>query len=110
MIKGETIKLISKVSSGVDAFGATTYTETEITVNNVLLGSPTFDAVTSDLELYGKRLAFVLGIPKGDTNNWKDTEVIIRGERFRTYGYPLTQTEANVPGIWNTQVKVERYE
>lgn len=109
MIKGETVKLIQKTSNGVDAFGAPKFTETEITVNDVLIGNPSADAVINELQLYGKKLLFVLGIPKGDTHNWQDTIVVIRGERYKTYGFPLTQTAANVPGRWNTQVKVEKY-
>lgn len=109
MIKGETVILIEKNQSGADAFGAPIFTENEITVNNVLIGNPSEDAVINDMQLYGKRLLFVLGIPKGDEHNWQDTIVVIRGERFRTYGFPLTQTAANVPGKWNTQVKVEKY-
>lgn len=109
MIKGETIILIDKVNTGVDPFGTATYTESEISVDNVIIGSPNLDSVVSDLQLYGKKLTYILGIPKGDAHDWTDKEVIIRGERFRTYGFPLTQTPENVPGKWNTQVKVEKY-
>jgi len=110
MIKGETVILIEKTETGVDAFGIPIYTETETVVDNVLIGSPTFDAAVSELNLTGKKLAFTLGIPKGDEHEWTDTTVIIRGQKFKTYGFPLTQTAANVPGRWNTQVKVEAYE
>lgn len=110
MIKGETVILIEKVKTGVDPFGADVFQETETAVNNVIVGTPSTDDATADLNILGKRAAFVLGIPKGDTHNWKDREVVIRGERFKTYGFPLTQTAENVPGKWNTQVKVERYE
>lgn len=54
MIKGETIILIDKVKDGVDPFGTATYTESEISVDNVIIGSPHFDSVVSDLQLYGK--------------------------------------------------------
>lgn len=110
MIKGETVILISKTKTGVDAFGVDTYAETEIEVKDVLIGSPSFDGATADMQLEGKKLAFTLGIPKHDTHDWMDKEVKIRGERFKTYGFPLKQTAANVPGKWNMQVKVERYE
>lgn len=109
MIKGETVILIEKTENGVDPFGKPTYTETWVNVDNVVVGSPSFEAAVAELNLTGKRLAFVLGIPKGDTHNWVDTDVVIRGQKFRTYGFPLTQTEENVPTRWNTQVKVEAY-
>lgn len=110
MIKGETIKLIEKTETGKNPVGEPIYSTKEVDVENVLLGTPSTDAAIEDLNLYGKRIAYVLGIPKGDTHNWKDTEVIIKGQKYRTYGFPLTQTEENVPGPWNTQVKVEAYE
>lgn len=110
MIRGETVILIEKSVVGKDPFGAVIHEETEVEVSDVLIGNPTTDSIANDLNLTGKTIAFVLGIPKGDDHNWKDTEVIIRGRRYRTYGYPLTQTEANVPGRWNTQVMVEAYE
>ena len=110
MIKGETVILIKKTTAGTNLIGEPIVTTEEIAVENVLIGTPSTDAAIEDLNLYGKRLAFVLGIPKGDENDWKDAEVKIRGQRFRSYGFPLTQTEENVPGPWNTQVKVEAYE
>lgn len=110
MIKGEKVTLLATTQTGTDPFGAPIYTENEIVVSDVIIGTPSTEDVTTDLNLMGKRLAFVLGIPKGDSNDWKDKDIIIRGERFRSYGFPLTQTDANVPGKWNTQVKVERYE
>lgn len=110
MIKGETIVLLEQSQSGADPFGAPIYVTSEVEVKNVLVGSPSSEAAIAELNLSGKRLAFTLGIPKGDTHDWKDKVVMIRGEKYRTYGFPLTQTEANVPGKWNTQVKVEKYE
>lgn len=110
MIMGEKVILIENGEAIEDAFGRVTYEEVETEVDNVVVGSPSFDSAVAELNLTGKRIAFILGIPKGDTHDWKDKVVVIRGERFRTYGFPLTQTDANVPGAWNTQVKVERYE
>lgn len=110
MIKGETVILLEKTKTGADPFGKPIYSEVETPIDNVIVGSPTFDAAVSELNLTGKKLAFILGIPKSDTHDWKDVKVKIRGQMFRSYGFPLTQTEANVPGKWNTQVKVELYE
>lgn len=109
MIKGETVILMEKSLTGTDAFGKEIYTEEEVPVENVIVGSPSTDDAVAELNLTGKRLAFTLGIPKGDTHNWMDSTVKIRGQLFRTYGFPLTQTNENVPGRWNTQVKVEIY-
>lgn len=110
MIKGETVILIEKIQSGTDDFNRPIYSENEIPVENVIVGSPSFDSALAELNLTGKKLAFTLGVPKTDNHNWSDTTVIIRGRRFKTYGFPLFQTPENVPGPWNLQVKVEAYE
>ena len=110
MIKGEKVILIEKKITGLDLFGKEIYSEEEIEIDNVIIGSPTFDQSTESMQLEGKKLAFTLGIPKCDKHDWKDKVIIIRGMRFKSYGFPLVQTSANVPGKWNTQVKVERYE
>lgn len=110
MIRGETVILLEQAPMGTDPFGKPIYEDIEVAVENVIIGSPGTDDVTADLNILGKKLVFVLGIPKGDTHDWKDKIIIIRGDKFRTYGFPLTQTEANIPGRWNTQVKVEKYE
>ncbi|MBP2057010.1 hypothetical protein J2Z60_000172 [Lactobacillus colini] len=110
MIATETVILITKIQTGVDDFNAPVYQEEKIKVDDVVVGSPTFEEQVSDLNLTGKHLTFILGIPKGDKNKWEDSEVLIRGHRFQTYGPVLEQTEANVPLRWNKQVKVELYE
>lgn len=109
-MRGETVILIDTIIEGVDPFGAPITSEIQIQVDDVIIGSPSVNDAVNELNLTGKSLLFTLGIPKTDTHDWKDKTVIIRGQRFRTYGFPLTQTAANVPGRWNTQVKVEAYE
>lgn len=109
MIKGETVYLLEKREVGRDSMNSPVYEFEQVKVENVLIGNPTFDQIIQEQSLYGKRLAFVLGIPKGDTHTWKDAYILIRGIKFRSYGFPMTQTAENVPGPWNTQVKVELY-
>lgn len=108
-MKGTTVQLVVKTQSGTDAFGAPVYTEELVSVADVLVGSPTSDDVTNTLNLYGKKIEYVLGIPKGDTHDWIDAEVVIWGERFRTVGYPTTGEQENIPLRWGQNVKVERY-
>ena len=108
-LKGETVKLITKTKTGTDDFGAPIYKETEVTVSNVLVGQPEAQDITDELNLSGKRIAYVLGIPKGDTNTWYDTFVIVRGERCRTIGKPVYGTPENMPMWGSGKVSVERY-
>lgn len=65
MIHGITVRLHVKSQTGTDAFNAPVYTETPIDVPNVLVGEPTAEDIVNDLQLYGKRIAYTLGIPKG---------------------------------------------
>lgn len=109
-MRGTAVVLHIKKQTGTDAFGAPIYEDTTETVENVLIGEPQGDQVVNELQLHGKHLAYTLGIPKGDTHIWKDTEVEFFGERFRTYGDVTQGIEALVPLAWNKKVKVEHYE
>ena len=108
-MKGTTVQLVVKTQTSTDPFGAPVYSEELIEVTDVLVGSPTTDDVTDSLNLYGKKIEYMLGIPKGDTHNWTDTDVIIWGNRYRTFGYPITGEQANIPLRWGQNVRVERY-
>lgn len=109
MIKGITIKLHIKTETGTDPFGAPIYNDATEDVENVLVGEPDAQAVANELQINGKRLAYTLAIPKGDTHNWEGTEVEFFGEKFRTYG-ETQGIEDMIPLSWNKKVKVERYE
>ena len=109
MIKGTTIQLVSETVVDYDPFGAPVVEKTLEDVADVLVGQPSTDDVTNSMEMYGKRIEYVLGIPKGDTHNWIDTEVIIWGQHYKTFGFPTTGEEANIPLRWGQNIKVERY-
>lgn len=112
MLSGITIQIVQKTEGEPDPFGAPTYTEQLVDVDDVLVGQPTTEDITDSLQLYGKEIAYVLGIPKVDTHNWVDAEVVLPepfAGRYRTVGYPMAGIEANVPLRWNKRVKVERY-
>ena len=108
-MKGTTVKVLQKTVISQNAMHEDIVTETWIDVPDVLVGQPTTDDITSTLQLYGKRIEYVLGIPKGDTNDWTDTEVEIWGEKYKTIGYPMTGESENIPLRWGKNVKVERY-
>lgn len=109
MIKGISVKLKVQTQTGVDGFGRPTYEDNWELVDNVLVGEPSSDDVISELNLSGKRIAYVLAIPKGDTHTWEDTEVEFWGMTFKTVGIPTQGIEENLPLSWNKKVKVERY-
>lgn len=110
MIAGTTVILHNRTQTGVDSVNNPVYSEESVSVSNVLVGEPSTDDVASSTDLYGKRIAYMLGLPKGDAHNWTDTTVEIFGETFRTFGDVIQGIEANVPTPWHKKVRVERCE
>jgi hypothetical protein len=108
-MKTMTVQLAVKTQEGIDPTGAPIESEELIDIPGCLVGQPSSDDITQTMEMYGKKIAYVVGVPKGDTNIWTDTDVIIWGERFRTIGYPETGIQENIPLAWGKNVKVERY-
>ena len=110
LLRGTTVQLGVKTKTGEDSFGADVFTTEYAAVGNILVGEPTSDEITSELALSGKRLEYVLGIPKGDTHEWEDTTVIIWGRTFRTVGGVIQGISENIPGPWDKKIRVVRYE
>ena len=108
-MRGITITLYDKVQIGIDDFNRPVYQDVPQSVENVLIGEPTTDQVIDELNLSGKRLAYTLAIPKGDSHEWTDRKVEFFGEVFRTFGKPTQGIDHLIPLNWNKKVKVERY-
>ena len=111
-MRGITIKLVKKEQIGTDQLNRPIYKDTEIDVDNVLVGEPSSDEIANAMSLYGKMAKYTLAIPKGDTNTWTDTEVILPAPfsgKFKTIGYPTAGIEENIPLLWNKKVTVEQY-
>lgn len=109
MIQGISVTLTERTQTGVNEINEPVYEETEVTVENVLVGNPTTDEISDALKLYGKQLAYTLYIPKGDAHNWENAAVTFFGRTFRTFGLPMTLIEDNIPAAvpWNTRIRVE---
>ena len=108
-MKGTTVQLVETTTTSYDPFGNPIVEEDPIDIPDVLVGQPTTDDITTSTEVYGKRLEYVLGIPKGDDHDWVNKKVYIWGEAYMTFGYPVTGEQANIPLRWGKNVKVERY-
>jgi hypothetical protein len=114
-MRGITVTIKKKTLDGTDAFGAPVWKTTDVTVDNVLVGEPSTDDITSSTDLYGKRIDYMLGIPKGDTNDWKDvsvswTDAYGRTISCETFGFPITGVEALIPTAWHMKVRCHRIE
>lgn len=109
-IKGITVTLINKQEVGRDPFNKPIYEDVEIEVDNVLVSPTSTDDVVNQLNITGKKAVYTLAIPKGDTNNWEDAEVIFFGKRWRTFGIPTEGIDHLIPLDWNKKVMVEHYD
>lgn len=108
-MRGISIILYTSTQTGTDDFNRPIYTEAPVTVENVLIGEPSTDDIVAEINMTGKRLAYTLAIPKGDTHDWTDKTVEFFGERFKTIGEPTQGIDHLIPLSWNKKVKVERY-
>lgn len=108
-MRGISVTLHVKTQTGVDGLNNPVYSDDTVVVENVLVGQPTSEDAVSSLSLYGKRLAYVLGIPKGDEHIWTNTEVEFFGKKFKTFGDVIEGIEELVPTSWHKKVMVERY-
>lgn len=114
-MRGLTVTLYEQTQAGVDGFDVPIYEETPVTVENVLVGEPTTDDIATSTALYQKQIRYMLGIPKGDTHDWKDKHVSWVDaygvtHHVMTFGFPITGVEANIPGPWRMKVRCEAYE
>ena len=110
MLKGIDIILYEKTKTGEDGFHDLIYAENPVTVHNVLVGQPTAEEITTELQLTGRRLAYTLAIPKGDAHDWNDVQVEFFGQHFRTCGGVVQGIERMIPLCWNKKVQVVRDE
>lgn len=109
LIKGMAVTLVDKVETGRDPFGSPIYTDQEIPVANVLVTPTASEDVVHQLSLTGKKAVYTLAIPKGDTHDWEDKEVIFFGQRWRTFGAVTQGIDHLIPLDWNKKVQVERH-
>jgi hypothetical protein len=108
-IKGITVTLIEIKEKGRDDFGHPIFEEIEIQVDNVLISPTSTDDVTNQMNLTGRKAEYTLAIPKGDSHDWENKEVLFFGKRWKTFGIPLEGIEEMIPLSWNKKVMVERY-
>ena len=110
LIKGIPVVLYQRTAAGRDQANAALYTETPVTVENVLVTPVGAAAVTTPLQLEGRRAAYELCIPKGDKHSWEGCTVEFFGQKWRVVGSVTQYIDALVPLCWNKKVQVERYE
>lgn len=110
MLKGIDVTLYVKIKVGENEAHEPIYEEHPEIIRNVLVGEASGEEVVTELQLYGRHLAYLLAIPKGDDHDWNDVRVEFFGQTFRTCGAVTQGIESMIPLCWNKKVRVERYE
>lgn len=109
-LKGITVTLVDTVEIGRDPFNNPIYEEQEIEVEDVLVAPTSSDDVVNEMSLSGRKAVYTLAIPKGDTHDWEEKEVLFFGKHWKAFGIPLEGMDHLIPLRWNKKVMVERYE
>ncbi|OFI49527.1 hypothetical protein BG261_02810 [Floricoccus tropicus] len=109
-LKGITVILLDKKNVGKDPFKHPIYEDVEIEVDNVLVSPTSADDIINQLSIDGRKAVYTLAIPKGDTNDWENKEVVFFDKKWRTFGIPLKGIDELIPLDWNEKVMVERIE
>lgn len=108
---GITITLYDRTQTGMDALNHPIYTETPVSVDNVLVAPLSDNEVIETFNLTGRKAIYQMGIPKGDTHEWTaGKRVNFFGKDYRIIGEPTEGIDNLIPLCWNLKVKVERYE
>ena len=110
MLKGINVTLYTKTQTGEDDAHNPVYEETPVTVHNVLVGEPSAEEITTELQLTGRRLAYTLAIPKGDAHSWEDAKVEFFGQPSAPAAALRRAFESMIPLCWNKKCKVVRFE
>ena len=115
-IKGTTVKLYQETITGYDRLGNPVISEDPVEVDNVLIGEPSTDEITTSVSLYGKKISYMLGIPKEDTHDWENKKVEWTDSygvthKVLTFGFPITGIEENIPSQlpWHMKVRCEAF-
>ena len=110
-MKGITVTLYDLTQTGTDPLNKPIYSETPVTVDNVLVAPSASLEVLEQTNLDGRRGEYVMAIPKGDTHEWKaGKRVRFFGADWRIIEMPEEGIEWLIPLSWNKKVQVERYE
>lgn len=109
-IHGIDVVLTKKTVTSYDDFGAPVEQYITETVPNVLVYPASASDVTDAVNMHGIVVQYNLCIPKGDSHDWRDTEVEFFGEKWRTVGEVKEYIEDMLPLDWNKQIMVTRNE
>lgn len=105
-LSGERVILVRRTAT-LDAYNHPSWVEHQEVVDNVLIGEPTQTEVENGFDVKHEQARYMLAIPKGDTHDWQDAEVLFWGRRWRQVGRVIQGMEHLIPLDWNKKIMVE---
>lgn len=110
-MNGITVTLYDRTQTGTDALNRPVYTETPVSVGNVLVAPMSTNEVLETYTLTGRMAVYQMAIPKGDSHEWTaGKRVNFFNADWRIIDIPEEGIESLIPLSWNKKVRVERYE
>ena len=109
VLRGVSVVLYERTAAGRDELNREIFTETPVTVENVLIAPVESSAGDGgeSTDLARKRVRYQLAIPKGDAHEWEDRRVEFFGRMWRTVSRSTVGIEVLIPLDWNRKVMVE---
>lgn len=107
MIRGETVWVLDRSRTGVDAHGNALYESKRVEVEDVLVCPRPPREAPEDNRPNGAVVAFTLHFPKSYDGDLYGKSVEVRGRTCRVLGRPMRYASGNVPGRWNMAVEAE---
>ena len=110
-MKGITVTLYERTQTGTDELNHPTYSETAVSIDNVLVAPVSSTELTETYNLTGRITVYQLAIPKGDSHDWAAGQrVDFFGHSWSIIAMPEEGIDKLIPLSWNKKVKVEVYE
>lgn len=110
-MRGITVTLYERTQTGTDELNHPTYSETAVSIDNVLVAPVSSTELTETYNLTGRIAVYQLAIPKGDSHDWTaGQKVDFFGHSWRIIAMPEEGIDKLIPLSWNKKVKVEVYE
>jgi hypothetical protein len=96
--------------TGTDALNNPIYSVGWTSVHNVIVGRPDSSDISDTLTIYGKKIVYWIGIPKGDTHVWQDRKIQLPAPfnmTVRTFGFVETGIQDLIPLAWGGRIASE---
>lgn len=108
-IQGIPVTLYERTLAGTDGFGRAVYTETAVTVEDVLVAPAADTEIPTVTDPEGRKAVYQIAIPKGDVHQWEGRKVRFFDTDWQVIGLGKRGIDDLLPLRWNEIWLVARY-